>query len=484
MLRWAKAHNYDLFEDGLKIYTTIDSRLQKHAEEAVSEHMHFLQQKFDNHWCDGNPWVDKYGKEIPGFIEKTMKTNELYTELLQEYGPEAVHTVLSKPRLIKLFSWDGVREKIISPIDAIKYNKRILHAGLMAMDPHTGHIKAWVGGINFSHFKYDHIMQSKRQPGSAFKPIVYAAAIDNGYAPSTEVIDAPITFKLPNGSTWTPKNVNNKYTGRKLTLRQALAQSINSVTAYLTQQIGIEVVVEYAKRFGITSPLYTSPALCLGASDVSVYELTGAYSTFMNQGIYTEPIYITHIEDKYGRVLEVFVPIQKEAISAETADKMIYMLKGAVEENGTFRGLSKAMREDNEICGKTGTTSNHSDGWCIGIARDLCTGIWVGGENRCIHFRTIELGQGAVMARPIWEKFMLRLYDDPTLPYQKGPLRDHNTTVKVSERTIKQSTLQTIDQGLPFLASITDDLSDQDMEDAQEPEDEPVNVDIDVNDIL
>lgn len=490
LIRWAKDHHYDLFEDGLKIYTTIDSRLQKHAEEAVAEHMQGLQKKFEQHWGAKPPWADKYGKEIPGFIEKAIKKSAVYKEYLQKYGPEKVYIALNQPRLYKIFSWDGDREEMMSPIDFIKYNKRILHAGLMAMDPHTGQIKAWVGGINFAHFKYDHIMQSKRQPGSAFKPIVYAAAIDNGYSPSTEVVDAPITFKLSNGSTWTPKNVNNKYTGQKMTLRQALAKSINSITAYLTQQIGIDVVVEYTKRFGIKSPMYTSPALCLGASDISVYELTGAYSTFMNQGIYTEPIYITHIEDKYGRVLEVFNPTKREAISAETAEKMIYMLKGAVEENGTFSGLSKEMKESNEICGKTGTTSNHSDGWCIGIAKNLCTGVWVGGENRCIHFRTIDLGQGAVMARPIWEKFMLRLYHDPTVPYKKGPLIDRESASHASERKPQPRPLPQLDTKPLFVAPRIDHLQDENWEDEQEPEPEPesedeaVNTNIDVNEIL
>lgn len=421
LLAWTQAHGYDLFEDGLKIYTTIDSRLQKHAEDAVAEHMRVLQARFEQHWGDQHPWRDEYGREIPGFIENAAKKTDIYQELLQEYGPNQVDAYMNKPRLTKLFSWEGEREVMISPLDAIRYNKRILHAGLMAMDPHTGHIKAWVGGINFGHFKYDHILQGKRQPGSAFKPIVYAAAIDNGYSPCYEVVDAPVTFQVA-GGTWAPKNSNDIYTGQKMTLRQALAKSVNSVTAYLTKQLGPELVVDYAKRLGIKTPLVPVPALCLGASDLSVYELTGAYSTFMNKGIWTAPLYITRIEDKYGRVLAVFAPEKKEAISEETAWQMMYMLKGAVEENGTFRGLSKAMREDNEVCGKTGTTSNHSDGWCIGMTNNLCTGVWVGGENRCIHFRTMDMGQGAVTARPIWEKFMLRLYNDPTVPYKKGPL--------------------------------------------------------------
>lgn len=423
LLVWTKNHGYDLFEDGLKIYTTIDSRLQRYAEEAVAEHMAILQKKFEAQWGEQNPWVDQHGEEIPGFIEKVAKESDVYLQLLEEYGPDTADMYMNTPIPTKLFSWDGDIDILISPIDAIKYNKKLLHAGLMAMDPHTGHIKAWVGGINFQHFKYDHVMQGKRQPGSAFKPIVYAAAIDNGYSPCYEVIDAPVTFKVPTkDGTWTPKNSNNIYTGQRMTLRQAMARSVNSITAYILKHIGAELVVDYARRLGIKSPMNPVPALCLGASDVSVYELTGAYSTFMNRGIWTEPLYITRIEDKYGRVLQEFVPQKKEAINEETAWLMMYMLRGAIEESGTFRGLSKEMKENNEICGKTGTTSNHSDGWCIGMAKDLCTGVWVGAENRSIHFKTMATGQGAVTARPIWEKFMLRLYADPAVPYKKGPL--------------------------------------------------------------
>ena len=423
LLDWTKSHGYDLFEDGLKIYTTIDSRLQKHAEDVIAEHMSALQEKFNQHWGNNNPWVDQRGKEIPNFIKKASKKTDIYYQLLKEYGPDSVDIYMNLPVTTKLFSWGGEIDTLISPIEAIKYNKRFLHAGFMAMDPHTGHIKAWVGGINFQHFKYDHVMQGKRQPGSVFKPIVYAAAIDNGYSPCYEVVDAPVTFKVATKKgTWTPKNSNDVYTGKKMTLRQALSKSVNSVTAYILKQIGPELVVEYAKRLGIKSHIDPVPALCLGTSDVSIYELTGAYSTFMNKGIWTEPLYITRIEDKYGRILEEFIPQKKDALSEETSFLMLHMLKGTIEENGTFRGLSKEMKENNEICGKTGTTSNHSDGWCVGMVQNLCAGVWVGGENRSIHFRTMDTGQGAVVARPIWEKFMLRLYADSTVPYKKGPL--------------------------------------------------------------
>lgn len=483
LLAWTQAHGYDLFEDGLKIYTTIDSRLQKHAEEALAEHMHVLQTRFEQHWGEQNPWTDEYGREIPDFIENAAKKTAIYKDLLQEYGPNKVNEYMNKPRLTKLFSWQGEREVMISPINAIKYNKRLLHAGLMAMDPHTGHIKAWVGGINFAHFNYDHVIQGKRQPGSAFKPIVYAAAIDNGYSPCDELTDAPVTFKIP-GGTWTPKNSNDIYTGKKMNLRQALAKSINSATAYLTKQLGPELIVDYAKRLGIKSTMVPVPALCLGSSDLSVYELTGAYSTFMNKGIWTEPLYITRIEDKHGRVLAVFVPHKKEAISEETAWKMIYMLKGAVEENGTFRGLSQAMKEGNEICGKTGTTSNHSDGWCIGMAKDLCTGVWVGGENRCIHFRTMDLGQGAATARPIWEKFMLRLYHDPAVPYKKGPLPA--PVVPIDLPCMKRE-LFNVDSSTPSASSPlnqTDPGLDEQAPFLGQEEDNQPNVHIDADEVL
>jgi penicillin-binding protein 1A len=425
LVEWSKDHGYDLFEDGLKIYTTIDSRLQMHAEEAVKEHMQALQQKFEQHWEGRNPWVDKYGREIPNFIKKATQKSELYKELVKQYGSnkEIIDSILNTPVPTKLFSWEGDIDTVISPINAIKYNKWLLHAGFMAMDPHSGHIKVWVGGINHEHFKYDHVKQGKRQGGSAFKPIVYAAAIDNGYSPCDTVADTPVTFKLSGkNSTWTPKNSNDIYTGKKMTLRQAMARSVNSITAYLLKQIGPEMVVDYAHRLGIKGPMDPVPALCLGSSDVSVYELVGAYSTFMNKGVWTKPLYITRIEDKYGRIIQEFVPQKQEAISEETAWLMMHMLRGAIEEQGTFRGLSLEMKQDNELCGKTGTTSNHSDGWCIGMSQNLCTGMWVGGENRCIHFRTMATGQGAVTARPIWEKFMLRLYADPEVPYKKGPL--------------------------------------------------------------
>ena len=472
LLDWARHHGYDLFEDGLKIYTTIDSRVQQHAEVAMAEHMQQLQKKFDQHWGSANPWIDEQGNEIPFFLENIAKKKAYYQTILQNYGADSAAHYLHQAIPCNLFSWQGTIDSLLSPLETMRYNKRLLHAGLMAMDPTTGHIKAWVGGINFKHFKYDHVMQGKRQPGSTFKPIVYAAAIDNGYSPCYEVVDAPVTFTLPDGRTWTPKNTNNAYTGKKMTLRQALGKSVNAVTAHITKQIGIELIIDYAKRLGIRSPLVPVPALCLGASDVSVYELTGAYSTFVNKGIWIEPIFVTRIEDKHGRVLEDFVPKQEEALSEKTAALMLYMLKGSIEENGTFKGISQAIKADNEICGKTGTTSNHSDAWCMGIIKDLCTGIWVGGENRCIRFKSLALGQGAAAARPMWEKFILRLYADPTLTYKKGSLSATPlaTELTCTPTTADTETPSTTDTANRTQGSITHSEKPISLEDLENPD--------------
>lgn len=450
--------------------------MQKYAEEAVTAHMQVLQLSFERHWEGRNPWVDQKGNEIDNFIETAAKHTACYKHLIEEYNEDqdTINALMNTPIATQLFSWKGEIDTVMSPMDVVRYNKRLLHAGFMAMEPHTGHIKAWVGGINYKHFQYDHVMQGKRQPGSAFKPIVYAAAIDNGYMPWQEVVDAPVTFRIPgNPSTWMPRNWSKKYTGEKMTLRQAMARSVNSITAYLMKQLGPPLVVDYAKRLGINSPLDPVPALCLGAGEVSVYELVGAYSAFMNKGVWTAPLFITRIEDKNGRVLETFVPQKREAISEKTAYLMIHMLKGTMEEaGGTSRGIVRALKEDNEICGKTGTTSNQSDGWFVGMARGLCAGVWVGGEDRCIHFRTLDLGSGARTARPIWEKFMLSIYADPELPYDKGPLLDYAKPIDIP--TWQEQSQDEV------LAQATEQEEDSIIE----AEEDPVETGLDVNEIF
>ena len=425
LLKWCKENNYDLHEDGLKIYTTLDSRMQKYAESAVSEHMSQLQKLFDDHWKGRNPWVNSQG-EIPNFVEKTFKRKSpYYDQLVKHYGKDSdsVNIAMNLKKKMTVFSWQGEIDTLMSSLDSVNYYERFLNTGMMSMDPHTGHIKAWVGGIDHKYFKFDHVKQGKRQPGSTFKPFVYGTAIEQGYPPCYEVPDVMVTFDLPEGGTWTTPNADGSYgTGEKMTIRQGMARSINTITSHMMKVVGPKNVVDFAHRVGITSKLDAVPSLCLGVSDVTVFELVGAYSTYVNKGIYTEPYFITKIEDKNGNVIENFVPKTRQAISQQTAYKMIYMLRGGVEErDGTSIGINRELKINNEVGGKTGTTNNASDGWYMGVTNDLVTGVWVGGDERSIHFRNWYYGQGAKTARPIWEKYMLKVYEDEDIDVKKGP---------------------------------------------------------------
>jgi penicillin-binding protein 1A len=424
LVRWARENGYDLFDDGLKIYTTIDSRMQQYAEEAVAEHMDTLQQIFNDHWQGENPWINDENNEIPEFLDNAIKRTDTYKNLISRFENQrdSIEYYLNKKKKMTVFSWQGEIDTLFSSYDSLNYYKRFLQAGFMSMDPRTGYIKAWVGGINHQYFKFDHVQQGRRQPGSTFKPIVYTAAIDNGYSPCFPVVDAPVSFSLPGQDppTWVPQNSNGRFTGEVMTIRQAMAQSVNSITAFMMNRIGPSTVVDYAKRLGIESHLDAVPSLCLGAGgDVSIYEMVGAYSTFVNKGTYIKPYFISRIEDKNGNVIQQFVPDEQEAINEETAYLMLHMLKGVVEM-GTGRTLDYPLKVDNEIGAKTGTTQNASDGWFIGVTKDLVSGAWVGGDDRSIRFRQWVLGQGGRTALPIWEKYMTKIYDDPTLGYEKG----------------------------------------------------------------
>ena len=425
LLNWTAENGYDLFESGLKIYTTIDSRMQEYAEEAVAEHMKYLQELFNAHWDGENPWRDEDGREIRGFLEKSIKRTDSYRNLVRKYGTnsDSVEIELNRKRKMKVFTWEGEKDTVMSYMDSLKHYKNFLQTGFMAMNPKSGEIKAWVGGINHRYFKYDHVMQGRRQPGSTFKPFVYTAAIDAGYSPCYTVADAPVTFQQPGQipPTYTPQNYNRKFTGEVMTIRQGMARSKNSITAFMMKKVGPQTVVDYAERMGVESPLDPVPALCLGVSDVTVYELVGAYSTFVNKGVYTKPHFITRIEDKYGNIIEEFPPRTREVLSEETAYLMVYMLRGATEEKGgTGQGISPEIRIDNEIGAKTGTTQNASDGWFVGLTKDLVAGAWVGGDDRSIHFRTSALGQGARTAMPIWDIFMQKVYANDSLDVSKG----------------------------------------------------------------
>lgn len=418
---WGKKHNIDIYSDGLKIYTTINSKAQAYAEQAVAKHMKYIQSEFDKFWKGRNPWIDENGREIKTFVQTSVEKLQTYKDLKEAYdgNKDSINYYLNLKKKMKVFTWKGPRDTMFSTIDSLKYYKRFLNAGLIAVHPESGHILAWVGGIDHRFFKFDHVKQSYRQPGSTFKPFVYLAAIDNGFSPCEEFQDIPYTFQSTNGGenvTWTPQNSEGEYTGKTFTMRQAMARSINSITANVMDRVTPPRVVDYCKRLGIKSPLDPVPALCLGSSDVSVFELVGAYATFPNQGVYNEPQYLLRIEDKTGKVLYEHAPQKKEALNEETAYLMCYMLQGGTQEKGgTALGLHRYPKlfKGNDVGGKTGTTSNYSDGWFMGVTQNLVAGAWVGGEDRCIHFTTYTFGQGSKLALPIVGAFMENAYNDP-----------------------------------------------------------------------
>lgn len=429
LLAYCKNRGIDLYNSGLKIYTTIDSKLQRYAEEAVVEHMKTYQGEFEQQWKlrSMNPWLDENNREIPNFLKSRIRQTDTYKNLVAKYGEnnDSVRIMLNLKKPMTVFTWNGERDTVFSSMDSLAYYKRFLHTGVMAMDPNTGDIKAWVGGINHKYFKFDHVKQGKRQPGSTFKAFVYGLAMENGYSPCQKMKDVSPVFKLASGTPWWPLNADgSRGSGITMTLRQALALSVNSITAQMMQALGEANVVEFAKRLGVESPLDPVPSLCLGTSDVSVFEMVGAYSAFVNNGIYTEPFFITRIEDKNGNVIENFVPKTRQAINEQTAYKMIYMLMGGVEERGgTSQGLPRELKIDNEIAGKTGTTNDASDGWYMGLTHNLVTGVWVGGDERAVRFPSWIFGSGTRSARPVWSKFMTKVYADSSTHIAKGQFK-------------------------------------------------------------
>jgi penicillin-binding protein 1A len=410
LIKWAKENlkadgsAYDIFGDGLKIYVTLDSRMQRYAEEAMSEHMVELQKAFYKEMGDRDPWIDESWQVIPGFLETAVKRTERYRILKERYGnqTDSINFKLNEKKEMRVFSWEGERDTLMSTMDSLAYYKKFLQAGFVSMDPHTGHIKAWVGGLDHKYFKFDHVKQGKRQPGSTFKPFVYAAAIENGYSPCYSVIDQPVEVYIPGQPAWSPSNADGKFSYEKMTIRKAMAQSINSVTAYMMKKLSPKIVIETARRLGITSELEEVPSLALGVNDVSIFEMVGAFGTFVNKGEHTTPYYIDRIEDKNGNVIQQFTPKKRPAMSEEHAYLMTYMLRGGFEEeSGTSQGVPWTLREGNELGGKTGTTQNASDGWYMGISKDLVSGTWVGGDDRAIHFRSWSAGQGSKTAQSV-----------------------------------------------------------------------------------
>lgn len=473
--KWGEENGYDLYTDGLKIYTTIDSRMQAHAEDAVTEKMRALQREFENHWGSKNPWVDERGQEITTFLQDVVKRTRRYQTLAAKYpnAPDSINFYLNRKDTMTVFDWktSGKMTVYWSPMDSLNYYKRILRAGMMSMDPYTGHIKSWVGDLDYEFFKYDHVKQGRRQPGSTFKPFVYATAIDDSLhnmSPCDQIQDRPFEKRYEeNGEekVWRPRNSMGTFSYVNMSLRYALAQSINSVTAELTDQVGPANVVKYAKRIGINTPLKPVPSIGLGPFDVTLYDMVASYGTFVNGGTYTEPILVTKIEDRNGKVLDEFVPETHQAISRESAFLMVQMLKGVVE-SGTGSRIRwlfpEVAKNGNELGGKTGTTSNNSDGWFMAISRDLVVGAWVGGDDRSIHFRTTNLGEGAKTALPLVGSFLERVYKDKTIGLERGPFPKPTFTVSKSfncpNPVFPRDTIETYDDSLEVPTRIQFDV--------------------------
>jgi len=428
--KWCHDNDYDLYNDGLKIYTTIDPRMQQYAEQAVAEKMKMLQNRFNELWGKKNPWRDLNGNEIVDFVQKAEQHLPIYALLQKKFNNNTtlINQYFEKPRRMKVFTWKGERDTTFSSVDSIKYYARLLNTGMMTIEPSTGKIKDWVGGINFKYFNYDHVNQAKRQAGSTFKPFAYVTALDNGFTPCDKFTDQFVSIKyMDEGKqqVWEPKNATYRFTGREMSLRWAMGASINSITAQLTEKVGWDKVVEYAHKCGIESPLKSVPSVSLGTNDVSVYEMVRAYSTFLNKGAKIDPILVTKITDQDGSVLQEFDLKTEQVLSQETAWLMLYMFRGGMEEPG---GTSQALweypglwKKDNQIGGKTGTSSGFVDGWYMGITKDLVTGIWVGADDRSVHFTSSETGEGSHTALPIFGSFMQRVYADPKLGYTYGP---------------------------------------------------------------
>ena len=426
---WAKnttradGQPYNIYRDGLRIYTTIDSRMQHYAEEAVKEFMgNELQPMFYNHWKGHKnaPFSNLTADQIDGLLETSMKRTDRYRILKNSGMPlDSIKANFERPVPMTIFSWKGPIDTVMSPMDSIRYYKWFLQASLISIESHTGHVKAYVGGLDYRFFKYDHVTQARRQVGSTFKPFLYSLAMQEGeYTPCTRIPNIKYNIQLEDGRVWSPGNSGGAV-GEEITLKYALAQSNNWISAYLMNQFGPNAVIAQARRMGVESPIDAVPAICLGVCDLKLIEMVGAMSTFANQGVYIKPMFITRIEDKNGNVIQRFSPEESEAMSELTAYKMVELMKGVVQ-SGTGIRLRSLYGFNNPIAGKTGTTQKNSDGWFMGITPDLTTGVWVGAEDRSVHFRSTKLGQGSHTALPIWAIYMKKVYADKNLGISKG----------------------------------------------------------------
>ena len=425
---WEKSTGYDIYSDGLKIYVTLDSRLQKYAEEAVDKQMRAVQRRFFDHWRGQNPWRDENKEEIQDFVENIAKKTKYYAALQKKFdnNTDSIFKYLNIPRRMKVFDYKvGIKDTTLSAMDSIRYMNHFMHAGFVAMEPNTGEVKAWVGDINFNFWQYDKVAQSKRQPGSTFKLFVYTAAMMHGISPCDYRVDKPVTWDyMENGQpkSWKPNNVNYSFSGN-VTLKYAFARSINSIAVQLAQEVGIPEVIKYAHLLGVKTALEDKPSTCLGSSDVSLLELTNSFGTIVNEGMYNEPVLVTRIEDAEGNIIYQKDVPPKRVVPYETAWLMTEMLKGGMTEPG---GTTQALWEwdlfnyKTNFGGKTGTSSNHSDAWFVGVTKNLIGGAWVGGEQRSVHFRTGQLGEGSRTALPIFGLFMEKVLKDENFKHYRG----------------------------------------------------------------
>ncbi len=434
---------WNLYNDGLTIYTTIDSRMQTYAENAVQQHMPRLQAEFFNQNTPKRnpttPFLELEAQEIKALLNRSIKQSERWRHMkydLKKADKDIIKS-FNKPTKMTVFAWKNGKasevDTLMKPMDSMRYYKSFLRTGMMSMNPQTGHVKAWVGGVNYRHFQYDMVKQGKRQVGSTFKPFVYAAAIDQlHYSPCDEFPDVPFCIeanKYGNTEEWCPKNSGDDYGGTR-TLKSALANSVNTITAQLMDKVGPQTVVDLVKKLGVESKVLPVPSIALGTPDISVYEMVGAYAAFANQGVYTKPVMVTTIEDKNGTLLYQFKPETRDVVSEETAYVAVNLMEGVTQGGSGTRlrhnwaGYRAEYKEiitgypyglTNPIAGKTGTTQNQSDGWFMGMVPNLVTGVWVGAEDRAVHFKTITYGQGASMALPIWGLYMKSCYANPDL---------------------------------------------------------------------
>ena len=442
--------DYDIYRDGLKIYTTIDSRMQLHAETAVTAHMANLQEEFFRQSKDNKnaPFVNISSVETQRILNQAMKSSNRWAVMKSmDKSEEEIIKSFSEKTKMTVFSWKGEKDTLMTPLDSIRYYKHFLQSGLMAMEPQTGNVKAWVGGINYKYFQYDHVGQGARQVGSTFKPFVYATAIEQlNMSPCDSIIDGP--FMIRKGrhhvtADWEPKNSDNKYRGM-VTLKKGLANSINTISAKLIDKVGPEAVIDLTHKLGVKSEIVNQPSIALGAVEITVEDMVAAYSTFANQGVYMKPQFISKIEDKSGVVIYEPIPESHDVLNKDIAYAVIKLLEGVTEGgsgdrlrttgggNGSNRWTGYPYSFKNPIAGKTGTTQNQSDGWFMGMVPNLVTGVWVGCEDRSARFKSITYGQGATAALPVWGYFMKLCYADPALKVSKSPFeRPANLSIKV-----------------------------------------------------